>query len=140
LTQAQRDAANMMLEKGFSIVCGPPGVGKTSVLAVIVKYGGDRVLIAALAAAAAQRAKEVTGGRATTIASLTTEGKNSGPVARPDRLVGIDTLIIDEASMVGSRHWRRCSKARTRLPSCASRSAETRTSFPRSCRVRLFLI
>ncbi len=103
LTRAQRDAANMMLEKGVSIVCGPPGVGKTSVLAVIVKYGGDRVLITALAAAAAQRAKEVTGGQATTIASLTTEGKNSGPVARPDRLVGIDTLIVDEASMVGSR-------------------------------------
>jgi AAA domain/UvrD-like helicase C-terminal domain len=103
LTQAQRDAANMMLEKGVSIVCGPPGVGKTSVLAAIVKHGGDRVLITALAAAAAQRAKEVTGGQAMTIASLTTEGKNSGPVARPDRLVGVDTLIVDEASMVGSR-------------------------------------
>jgi hypothetical protein len=103
LTQAQRDAANMMLEKGVSIVCGPPGVGKTSVLAAIVKHRGARVLITALAAAAAQRAKEVTGGQAMTIASLTTEGKNSSPVARPDRLVGIDTLIVDEASMVGSR-------------------------------------
>ena len=103
LTQTQRDAANMMLEKGVSIVCGPPGVGKTSVLTAIVKLGGDRVLITALAAAAAQRAQEVTGGKATTVAWLTTDGKNSDPVARPDRFVGIDTLIVDEASMVGSR-------------------------------------
>jgi AAA domain/UvrD-like helicase C-terminal domain len=106
LTDAQRAAAKMALESRISIICGPPGVGKTSVLTSLVKHGGDRVSITALAAAAVQRAREITGGGATTVASLTTDVRRSGNLhlcARPDRLRGLDTLIVDEASMIGSR-------------------------------------
>ena len=105
-TDAQRAAVKTALESRISIICGPPGVGKTSVLASLVEHGGDQVLITALAAAAVQRAREITGGRATTVASLTTNLPRWGDfrlTARPDRLRGIDTLIIDEASMIGSR-------------------------------------
>ena len=106
LTDAQRAASRMALENQLSIISGPPGVGKTSVLTSLVKHGGDRVLITALAAAAVQRAKEITGGQATTVASLTTDVRRCGDLrlcARPDLLLGVDTLIIDEASMIGSR-------------------------------------
>ena len=105
LIAAQRDAAKTALENPISIICGPPGVGKTSVLTALVHAGGARVLITALAAAAVQRASEVTGGRAVTVHSLTTRAfkKRTEFVPRPDALDGIDTLIIDEASMVGSR-------------------------------------
>ena len=106
LSPTQRAAAKMVLESRISIICGPPGVGKTSVLAVLVKLGGDKVLITAIAAAAVQRAREVTGGRADTVASLTTDFPRWGDfrlTPRPDLLHGVDTLILDEASMIGSR-------------------------------------
>ncbi len=106
LSATQRAAAKMALENRMSIICGPPGVGKTSVLAVLVKLGGDKVLITAIAAAAVQRAQEVTGGRANTVASLTTDFQRWGDLRlspRPDLLRGVDTLILDEASMIGSR-------------------------------------
>lgn len=106
LSQGQREAAKTALENGISIICGPPGVGKTSVLAALIKLGGNKVMITAIAAAAVQRAREVTGGQATTVASLTTDFQRWGDLRlspRPDRLHGIDTLILDEASMIGSR-------------------------------------
>jgi AAA domain/UvrD-like helicase C-terminal domain len=106
LSQGQRDAAKTALANRMSIICGPPGVGKTSVLAALIKLGGDRVMITAIAAAAVQRAREVTGGQGKTVASLTTDFPRWGDLRlspRPDRLHGIDTLILDEASMIGSR-------------------------------------
>ena len=106
LSQGQREAAKTALENRISIICGPPGVGKTSVLAALIKLGGNKVMITAIAAAAVQRAREVTGGQATTVASLTTDFQRWGDLRlspRPDRLHGIDTLILDEASMIGSR-------------------------------------
>ena len=106
LSQGQREAAKTALENGISIICGPPGVGKTSVLAALIKLGGNKVMITAIAAAAVQRAREVTGGQGTTVASLTTDFPRWGDFRlcpRPDRLHGIDTLILDEASMIGSR-------------------------------------
>ncbi len=106
LSQGQRDAAKMALANRMSIICGPPGVGKTSVLAALIKLGGDKVMITAIAAAAVQRAREVTGGQGNTVASLTTDFPRWGDLRlspRPDRLHGIDTLILDEASMIGSR-------------------------------------
>jgi exodeoxyribonuclease V alpha subunit len=106
LSQGQREAAKTALENGISIICGPPGVGKTSVLAALIKLGGNKVMITAIAAAAVQRAREVTGGQGTTVASLTTDFPRWGDFRlcpRPDLLRGIDTLILDEASMIGSR-------------------------------------
>jgi hypothetical protein len=58
LSQGQRDAARMALANRISIICGPPGVGKTSVIAALIKLGGDKVVITAIAAAAVQRARE----------------------------------------------------------------------------------
>jgi AAA domain len=106
LSQGQCNAAKMALANRISIICGPPGVGKTSVLAALIKLGGDKVMITAIAAAAVQRAREVTGGEGNTVASLTTDFQRWGDLRlspRPDRLRGIDTLIVDEASMIGSR-------------------------------------
>jgi exodeoxyribonuclease V alpha subunit len=106
LSQGQREAAKTALENGISIICGPPGVGKTSVLAALIKLGGNEVMITAIAAAAVQRAREVTGGQGNTVAFLTTDFQRWGDwrlSPRPDRLHGIDTLILDEASMIGSR-------------------------------------
>jgi hypothetical protein len=106
LSQGQRDAAKTALANQISIICGAPGVGKTSVLAALIKLGGNKVMITAIAAAAVQRAREVTGGQGTTVASLTTDFPRWGDFRlcpRPDLLRGIDTLILDEASMIGSR-------------------------------------
>jgi hypothetical protein len=106
LSQGQRGAAKTALENGISIICGPPGVGKTSVLAALINHGGNKVMITAIAAAAVQRAREVTGGQGTTVASLTTDFPRWGDFRlcpRPDLVRGIDTLILDEASMIGSR-------------------------------------
>jgi AAA domain len=106
LSQGQRQAAKTALENRISIICGPPGVGKTSVLAALIKHGGNKVMITAIAAAAVQRAREVTGGQGNTVASLTTGFPRWGDFRlcpRPDLLRGIDTLILDEASMIGSR-------------------------------------
>jgi exodeoxyribonuclease V alpha subunit len=106
LSQGQREAAKTALENGISIICGPPGVGKTSVLAALIKHGGNKVMITAIAAAAVQRAREVTGGQGNTVASLTTDFPRWGDFRlcpRPDLLRGIDTLILDKASMIGSR-------------------------------------
>jgi ATP-dependent exoDNAse (exonuclease V) alpha subunit len=106
LSRGQCAAAKTALENRISIICGPPGVGKTSVLAALIKHGGNKVMMTAIAAAAVQRAREVTGGQGTTVASLTTDFPRWGDFRlypRPDLLRGIDTLILDEASMIGSR-------------------------------------
>jgi ATP-dependent exoDNAse (exonuclease V) alpha subunit len=73
LSQGQREAAKTALKNRISIICRPPGVGKTSVLAALIKLGGNKVMITAIAAAAVQRAREVTGGQGTAVASLTTD-------------------------------------------------------------------
>ena len=99
LNDGQIAAAEMASRNAFSMITGAPGTGKTSVLTKLVEHGGDRVMIVALAAAAARRAGEVTGcGSAITIASLF--AKLEG---RRNPLRDIDTLIVDEASMISSR-------------------------------------
>jgi hypothetical protein len=51
-------------------------------------------------------ARQITGGQGNTVASLTTDFPRWGDFRlcpRPDLLHGIDTLILDEASMIGGR-------------------------------------
>lgn len=101
LTEEQRAAAKLCLERRFSLLKGPPGAGKTVTLAAIVD-GCARPLIATVAAAAARRAAEVTGCEAVTVHALTHDPRTQELRPQSNALRRRDALIIDEASMVSA--------------------------------------
>lgn len=97
LNSRQRDAVLMATTKSFSVLTGGAGVGKTTVLRVVIdiaKRLNLKVLQMALAGRAAKRMAEATGHEALTIARFLHQAKEGQEVS-PDTLV-----IIDEASML----------------------------------------
>jgi hypothetical protein len=100
LSDEQRAATRICLENRFSCLTGPPGAGKTATLRAIL-MSSARAVICAVAAAAVRRAEQVTGcNRAMTIWMLTHDPVTWKRCPQPDLLRGVDTLIIEEASMV----------------------------------------
>ncbi|MBE1302032.1 MAG: AAA family ATPase [Alteromonadaceae bacterium] len=105
LTKEQKNAVKMVLSNGVSLVRGPAGTGKTSVLYVvnaIIKSMSNSVLQVALAGKAAQRLVQQTDEKAYTIKSLLTKIKYH---KEKDGTYFLDSypmpvLHIDEASMV----------------------------------------
>lgn len=95
----QREAVEMALTKGVSILSGGPGCGKTSTLRVILacfQKMGLSIAVAAPTGKAAQRAAEATGMEAQTLHRLMRlTGKHTEP-----HQIAADVLVIDEASMV----------------------------------------
>ena len=97
LNQRQRDAVLMAATKPFSVLSGGAGVGKTTVLRVIIdiaKRRNQQVAQMALAGRAAKRMAEATGHEALTIARFLYQAKQGQEVSQ-DALV-----IVDEASML----------------------------------------
>ncbi len=105
--EKQRLAINTALSKGFMILTGGPGTGKTTTLNGIIsllEQQGQKVFICAPTGRAAKRASELTGREAKTIHRLLGVIPSEGDQFRFDHneenLLECDALVIDEMSMV----------------------------------------
>lgn len=98
LNAQQREAILLAATEHFSVLTGGAGVGKTTVLRVIIdiaKRLNLKVLQMALAGRAAKRMSEATGHDAMTIARFLHQAKEGLLEVTPETLV-----IVDEASML----------------------------------------
>ncbi|MBO2959233.1 AAA family ATPase [Burkholderia pseudomallei] len=98
LNAQQREAVFMAATRPFSVLTGGAGVGKTTVLRVVIdiaKRLNLKVLQMALAGRAAKRMAEATGQPAMTIAKFLLQANHGLLEVTPDSLV-----IVDEASML----------------------------------------
>lgn len=105
----QREAINLALSKGFLVLTGGPGTGKTTTLNAIIslyQQQGMNVMICAPTGRAAKRLSDLTGYDAKTIHRLLEVKFSSGDtlafVHNENNLLDCDALIIDEMSMVDS--------------------------------------
>lgn len=100
LTKRQRDAVEMCLVSGVSVLTGGPGTGKTTTLRTYLaccRAIGRRVQIVAPTGKAASRAADVTGDRsASTVHRLLGSSQRSGGTVQP---LPVDSIVLDEASM-----------------------------------------
>ena len=108
--QKQREAINLALSKGFLILTGGPGTGKTTTLNAILSLFEQQdmeVMLAAPTGKAAKRLAEITGHEAKTIHRLLEvkppEGNKISFIHNENDPLSCDVLIIDEMSMVDSR-------------------------------------
>jgi hypothetical protein len=98
LDDTQNNAVQMALNNGISIITGGPGTGKTTICSEIAKsLNSGNILGLAIAARAARNLTDKTGIESMTIARYIALAINGF-------LPAADTLIIDEASMVGSKN------------------------------------
>ncbi len=102
----QREAINTALSKGFMVLTGGPGTGKTTTLnAIISLFEQQRMkpLICAPTGRAAKRVSDLTGYEAKTIHRLLgvrAGGEIAGFEHNEENLLDCDVVIIDEMSMV----------------------------------------
>lgn len=103
----QMKAIRIVLTEKISIITGGPGTGKTTILRAILQIlraKGVKVLMASPTGRAAQRMAEATGGSAQTIHRLLKFDPATGRFTFNERsLLSVDTLIVDEASMLDCR-------------------------------------
>jgi AAA domain len=93
----QNKAVQIALNNGISIITGGPGTGKTTICFEIAEtLGSKNILGLAIAARAARNLTDKTGIESMTIARYIALAANGS-------LLAANTLIVDEASMVGSR-------------------------------------
>ena len=99
----QRQAIETAVTHGMTVITGGPGTGKTTIIKCIIKLlsvHGD-VALAAPTGRAAKRMSEACGMEAKTLHRLLEYGGEEGDFSRSqDNPLEIDTLIIDEMSMV----------------------------------------
>ncbi len=98
LNAQQREAVLLAVTEHFAVLTGGAGVGKTTVLRIIIdvaKRLNLKVLQMALAGRAAKRMSEATGHEAMTIARFLHQVKEGAQEVSPDTQV-----IVDEASML----------------------------------------
>ena len=107
--EKQKEAIKSAMEKGFLILTGGPGTGKTTTLNAIIKIlelNGQKVLLTAPTGRASQRMEELTGKEAKTIHRLleVAYDKEDRPVFKRNEknLLKCDALVVDEVSMVDS--------------------------------------
>ncbi len=113
LDPAQREAVEIAVQNGVTIITGGPGTGKTTIINTIIRYfesEGLEVALAAPTGRAAKRMSEATGRDAQTIHRLL--GINGGSsedsdsvtetllIRQDDEPLETDVVIIDEMSMV----------------------------------------
>ena len=103
----QRNAISLALSKGFMILTGGPGTGKTTTLNAIIslyKQQGLRVMLSAPTGRAAKRISDLTGYEAKTIHRLLEVGYESDGrlkfIHDENNPINCDVLIVDEMSMV----------------------------------------
>lgn len=104
LSPEQREAVIGIVNRGFSVLTGGPGCGKTTTLRVFVKLLeelGKKIILAAPTGRAAQRMGEVIGKEAKTIHRLLIFNPTNGQFKhnQENPLKG-DVLIVDECSML----------------------------------------
>ena len=106
--EKQREAINTALSKGFMVLTGGPGTGKTTTLNAIIslyEQQGLKPLICAPTGRAAKRVSDLTGYEAKTIHRLLgvkAGGEMAGFEHNENNLLDCDAVIIDEMSMVDS--------------------------------------
>lgn len=107
--EKQREAINLALSKGFLVLTGGPGTGKTTTLNAIIslyQQQGMNVMIAAPTGRAAKRISDLTGFDAKTIHRLLevkhVDGDNLRFVHDESNQLDCEVMIIDEMSMVDS--------------------------------------
>lgn len=112
----QREAISLALSKGFLILTGGPGTGKTTTLKAIIslyEQRGMKVMITAPTGRAAKRIADLTGYPAKTIHRLLeVMYDKSGQLKfkhNEQDPVSCDVMIIDEMSMVDTLLLSRCS-------------------------------
>ena len=104
----QREAINTALSKGFMVLTGGPGTGKTTTLNAIIslfEQQGLKSLICAPTGRAAKRVSDLTGYDAKTIHRLLgvkAGGEIAGFEHNEENLLDCDVVIVDEMSMVDS--------------------------------------
>ena len=106
--EKQREAINTALSKGFMVLTGGPGTGKTTTLNAIISLftqQGLKTLICAPTGRAAKRVSDLTGREAKTIHRLPgvkAGGEIAGFEHNENNLLDCDVVIVDEMSMVDS--------------------------------------
>ncbi len=99
----QKEAIRTAVQSGMCVITGGPGTGKTTIIKCIIRLlsvHGD-IALAAPTGRAAKRMSEACGMEAKTLHRLLEYGGEEGDFARtPDNPLEMDTLIIDEMSMV----------------------------------------
>ncbi|MEX3982500.1 AAA family ATPase [Paraburkholderia sp. EG287A] len=98
LNEEQRAAVKLPFESHFSVLTGGAGVGKTTVLRVVIQLAKLRklsVMQMALAGRAAQRMEEATAHPAMTVAKFLSRVRSGRLEMTPETLV-----VLDEASML----------------------------------------
>lgn len=106
--EKQREAINIALSKGFMVLTGGPGTGKTTTLNAIIslfEQQGLKSFICAPTGRAAKRVSDLTGYEAKTIHRLLgvkAGGEIVGFEHDENNLLECDVVIIDEMSMVDS--------------------------------------
>lgn len=107
LAPEQRQALQMALQHGISVITGGPGTGKTTIVRSLLQLMADRkkkVRLAAPTGRAAKRMSETTGAEAMTIHRLLEyafiEGQGMAFGRNEDNPLEADVVILDEASMI----------------------------------------
>lgn len=107
LALSQEGALEMILTHSFSILTGGPGVGKTTLVKILVKYFeqyGFEPVLAAPTGRASQRMEETTGRTAMTLHRLLkVKGETREFVHGPEHPLSGKVFIVDECSMVDVR-------------------------------------
>ena len=101
--EQQKEAIRTAVKSGMCVITGGPGTGKTTIIKCIIRLLSVRgeIALAAPTGRAAKRMSEACGMEAKTIHRLLEYGGEEGDFARtPDNPLEMDTLIIDEMSMV----------------------------------------
>lgn len=107
--EIQRKAINTALSKGFLVLTGGPGTGKTTTLNGIIslfQQQGMNVMISAPTGRAAKRISDLTGFQAKTIHRLLEVKFSDGEIPQflhnENNQLDCDVMVIDEMSMVDS--------------------------------------